>query len=224
MSGGWAPLSDDFEGTAEEAVEVGGEGFVFGYGLLDGFFGGGALVAEVGEGGEDVVYGCALDSGLDGGYGEVVELVFEFDDEALGELFANAGDADELGVVLAANGLDGALGGEAAEYLDGQLGAYAADSDESLEEAFFLAIEEAEEGDLVFADLGVDVEGGFRTDAGEGGEGGDGDDHVIADASGFDDGLAGFLEDELAAEVSDHARAACRMPSRLATRSNVSSA
>ena len=197
-------LADNFEGTAEEAVEVGGQGFVFGYGLLDGFFCGGALVAEVGESGEDVVYCCALNGGLDRGYGEVVELVFEFDDEALGELFANAGDADELGVVLAANGLDGALGGEAAEYLDGQFGADAADGDEALEEALFLAIEEAEEGDLVFADLGMDVEGGFCADAGEGGEGGDGDDDVVAYAGGFDDGLAGFFEDELAAEVSDH--------------------
>ena len=188
-------LADNFEGTAEEAVEVGGQGFVFGYGLLDGFFCGGALVAEVGESGEDVVYCCALNGGLDRGYGEVVELVFEFDDEALGELFAYAGDADELGVILAANGLDGALGGEAAEDFDGQLGAYAADGDEALEEAFFLAVEKSEEGDLVFADLGVDVEGGFCADAGEGGEGGDGDDDVVADAGGFDNGLAGFFED-----------------------------
>ena len=172
--------------------------------MLDGFFGGGALVAEVGEGGEDVVYSCALDCGLDGGYGEVVELVFEFDDEALGELFAYAGDADELGVVLAADGLDGAVGGEAAEDFDGELGTDAADGDEALEEALLLAVEEAKEGDLVFADLGVDVERGFRADAGERGEGGDGDDDVIADAGGFNDGLAGFLEDELAAEVSDH--------------------
>ena len=172
------------------------------------------MVAEIDQCGKNIVHGWSCHGGWRGGDSKVVELVFEFDYEALGELFANAGDADELGVVLSANGLDGALGGEAAEYLDGQFGADAADGDEALEEALFLAIEEAEEGDLVFADLGVDVEGGFCADAGEGGEGGDGDDDVVAYAGGFDDGLAGFFEDELAAEVSDHGWAAVAFPKR----------
>ena len=54
-------------------------------------------------------------------------------------------------------------------------------------------------------------------------EGGNGDSDVVADAGGLDDGLAGLFEDELAAQVSDHA-ALFRIPIRLATRSRVSSA
>jgi hypothetical protein len=52
----------------------------------------------------------------------------------------------------------------------------------------------------------VDVEGSFRAERGQSGKGGHGDDDVVADACGFDDGLAGLFIDELAAEMSDHRR------------------
>ena len=53
-------------------------------------------------------------------------------------------------------------------------------------------------------DLGVDVQRGLRAERGQGGEGGHQDGDVIADAGGLNNGLAGLLEDELAAQVSDH--------------------
>ncbi len=152
-------LADEEQGGAEEGVELVAGGFVFGYGGFEGFLGGGAVVAEVHQGGEDVVGSGAglLRSG--GGVGEGVEFVFEFDDEALGEAFADAGDAGEGGVVLGANGADGALGGEAAEDGEGEFGADAGDGDEAFEELLLGALGESVEGEGVFANLGVDMEG-----------------------------------------------------------------
>ncbi len=140
----------------------------------------------------------------DGRDSEVVELVFEFDDEALGQFFAYAGNARELRVILRADGLHGAIAGEAAEHFDGELGSDAADGDQPLEEALLFALEKTEEGDLIFADLGVDVQRGFRADRRQRRKGGHGDGDVVADASGFNDGLAGLFVDQLAAQVSDH--------------------
>ena len=107
-------------------------------------------------------------------------------------------------VVLAANGLHGAFGVESAQNFDGQLGAYAVDGDQALEKTFLFALEKAEEGDLIFADLGVDVERSLRPHARQRRKRRHGDGDVVSDAGGFDDGLAGFFVDELAAEVSDH--------------------
>ncbi len=70
---------------------------------------------------------------------------------------------------------------------------------------FSCGLGEAEEGDLVLADVGVDVEGGLGTVGWEGGEGGDADGDVVANASAFDDGLVGGLGEEASAEVGDHA-------------------
>src|SRR5579859_8063141 len=109
-------------------------------------------------------------------------------------------------MILRANGLHGALGREARQDLDGQLGAYAADGDESFKETLLIAIEKAEEGNLIFADLRVDVEGGFRTDARERGEGRHGDDDVVPHACGFDDGLARLFMNQFAAKMRDHLR------------------
>ena len=206
MTALWALSADELEGVAEEGVEVFAGGGVSFYGGFDGFDGGGALVAEVDEGGEDIFRsGAEFGGGRGGGgRGEVVELVFEFDDEALGEFFAYAGDAGEAGVVLRADGGYGALGAEAAEHFDGEFWADAGDGDEALEEALLVEVEEAEEGDGVFTDLGVDVEGDLRAFCRERGEGGDADGDVITDTGAFDDGLAWLLDDEDAAEVSDH--------------------
>ena len=90
--------------------------------------------------------------------GEVVELVLEFEDDALGGLLADAGDAGEGGVVAGTNGSDETVGTDAAQDCDGELGADAADGEEFFEEAFLLSLGEAEERDLVFADVGVNVQ------------------------------------------------------------------
>ncbi len=157
-------LADGGHGGAEEGFEVAGGVGVFGDGGFDGLLRDGAGVAEVDQGGEGVVAGGAVvwaSGGGGDGYGEVVEFVFELEDDALGGLFADAGDAGEGGVVAGADGGDEAVGVDAAEDRDGELGADAGDGEELFEEAFFLGLGEAEEGDLVFADVGVDVEGGF---------------------------------------------------------------
>ena len=96
-------------------------------------------------------------------------------------------------------------GVDAAEDGDGELGADAADGEELFEEAFLLGFGEAEEGDLVFADVGVDVQGGFGAFVGKRGEGGDADGDVVAHASAFYDGLVRGFGEEASAEVGDHA-------------------
>ncbi len=174
-------------------------------GGLDGALGDGAGVAEVDEGGEGVVAGGAVVGGGCGGRGgHVVELVFEFEDDALGGLFADAGDAGEGGVVGGADGGDEAVGVDAAEHGDGELGADAGDGEEFLEEALLLRLGEAEEGDLVLADVGVDVQAGLGAFGRERGEGGDADGGVVADAGALDDGLVGRFGEQAAAEESDH--------------------
>src|SRR5277367_3431773 len=110
----------------------------------------------------------------------------------------------EGGVVLGADSGDGALGVESAEDGHGELGADSGDGDEALEEALLVAVDEAVEGEEVFAHLGVDVEGNFGPFGGKRGEGGDADDDVVANASGFDDGLAGLFREEASAKVGDH--------------------
>jgi len=139
------------------------------------------------------------------GGGEVVELVFEFEDDALGGFFSDAGDAGEGGVVAGTDGGDEAVGADAAEDGDGELGADAGDGEEFFEEAFLPGLGETEEGELVFADVGVDVEGGFGTFGGEGGEGGDADGYVVANAGALEDGLVRGFREEASAEVGNHA-------------------
>src|SRR5216683_3153710 len=200
--------ADGGHGGSEEGFEVVGGIGVLGDGGFDGLLGYGAGVAEVDEGGEGVVSGGAAmgtSSGGGDGYGEVVELVLEFEDYALGGLLAYARDSGEGGVVAGADGGDEAVGGDAAEDGDGQLGAYAGDGQELLEEALLLGFGEAEEGYLVFADVGVDVEGRFGAVGRKSGEGGDADGDVVAYAGGLDDGLVGGFREEAAAEVGKHA-------------------
>jgi hypothetical protein len=108
-------------------------------------------------------------------------------------------------VVARADSGDEAAGVDAAEDRDGELRADAGDGEELFEEAFFLRLGEAEEGDLVFADVGVNVEGGFGVFSGECGEGGDADGDVVAHAGTLDDGLVRGFGEETSAEVSDHA-------------------
>ena len=69
----------------------------------------GALVAQIDERGEHIVHGRAFYGMRRGSDGKVIELVFELDHQALGQLFADAGNARELRVVLRADGLHGVL-------------------------------------------------------------------------------------------------------------------
>ncbi|MCU1248659.1 MAG: hypothetical protein JWQ49_1688 [Edaphobacter sp.] len=165
-------------------------------------------VAEVDQGGQGVVARGAVmhSAGCDGdGCGEVVELVLQLKNDALRGFLADAGDAGEGGVVAGTDGGDEAIRADAAQDGDGELGADAADGEELLEEAFFLGLGEAEESDLVFADVGVDVQVGFGALAGECGESGDTDGDVVANAGALDDSLVRSFGEETSAEVSNHA-------------------
>jgi hypothetical protein len=108
-------------------------------------------------------------------------------------------------MILRAEGGDEAIGRKAALDGDGEFGADAADGDEALEDALVVAIEEAVEGEDVFADLGVDVECNFGAFGGERGVGADADGDVVADAGGLHDDLLGLLGEEASTEVRDHA-------------------
>lgn len=96
-------------------------------------------------------------------------------------------------MIAGADGGDETTGVDAAEDRDGQFGADAGDGEELFKEALLLSFGEAEEGNLVFADVGVDMERGFGAFAGQSGEGGYADGDVVAYARAFEDGLIGRL-------------------------------
>jgi hypothetical protein len=85
-------------------------------------------------------------------------------------------------------------GRKPAQHLDGQLGADAAHRDQPLKETLLFALEKAEERNLVFADLGVNVQRGLGAQRGQRRKRGHGDGDVVADAGRLDDGLAGLFE------------------------------
>ena len=92
------------------------------------------MIAQVGQRGEHVVNGGTLRGGLRRRNGKVIELVFELHHQALGQLFANAGNMRQLRMILAANGLNYAFRIETAENLDSQLRTDPADGNQPLEE------------------------------------------------------------------------------------------
>ena len=69
-------------------------------------------------------------------------------------------------MISGADGSDEASSVHATEDGDGELGADAGDGEEFFKEALLGDLEEAEEGELVFADVGVDVEAGLGALAG----------------------------------------------------------
>ena len=105
-----------------------------------------------------------------------------------------------------ADGGDEAVGVDAGKDGDGEPGADAGDGEETLEEALFVEVVETVEGELIFGDLGEDVEFGFGALARESGKGGDGDGDVVAYAGALEQGLRGGFGEEGAAEVGDHVR------------------
>ena len=121
------------------------------------------------------------------------EFVAEFEDHALGGLFADAGNASDAGDVVVADGSDHFVGGHAAEDGDGELWTDAAYCDQLFEELFFGGTEESVERDLIFADVSVDVQGDLAAEAGQVRECWNGDGDVVAYAGGFDYGLVGML-------------------------------
>ena len=69
----------------------------------------GALVAQIDQRGEHILHRRSLHGRRHRRHGKVVQLVFQLHHEALGQLFAHAGNARQLRVILAADGLHRAL-------------------------------------------------------------------------------------------------------------------
>jgi len=113
--------------------------------------------------------------------------------QALGQALADARDLGKGGMVLAADGSDGALRIEAAEDGYSEFGSDARDGDEALEETLFFAFEKAEESNLILADLRVNVQRGLCADGRQRSECRHRNGDVVADAGGLDNGLAGLF-------------------------------
>jgi hypothetical protein len=200
--------ADGEHGGAEEGFEVLASPGVLRDGALDGLLRDRARVAQVDQGGERIVARRAVmraGSGSGDGDCEVVQLVFEFEHNALGSLLTNPRNPRQCSVVAGADGRDEAVAADAAEDSDGELGADAADGEQLLKEPSFLGFGEAEQRDLVFANVRVNVQRGLSALRRKRRKRSDGDGHVVAHARAFEDGLIGGLREEASAEVSDHA-------------------
>jgi hypothetical protein len=198
-------LSQELQAAPEERFEL--LGSAGGFGFAHGGFGIGAGGTEVKQRGKDILLngvegGRGWGGAAGGGYGN--HLVAQFEDHAFGGLLAHSRDAYKLFDGAVAKGVDKVGSGEAGENGDGQFGADAGYADELLEHSLFVLGEEAEEGEGVFADVGVDTEAHFGTYVGKAGVGGDGDREIVADASGFHNGLVGVLFEERSTNVSNH--------------------
>src|ERR1035441_2490292 len=197
-------LSDYLESSAEEQIEVACEGLVFGNRLLDRLLRCRPLIAEIHQSRKHVIHSRAMNRRLCGGDRKIVELIFKFNHQPLSQLFAHARYAGQLSMILSANGLDRPLRREPAEHFDRELGTHTADRDQPPKQPLLFAIEKAEQGDLIFADLGVDVKRYFCAHHRQRCEGGHGDRDVVSHPGSLDDGLAGLLVDQLAAQMSNH--------------------
>jgi hypothetical protein len=177
-----------------------------GFGLADGGFGIGAGGTEVEKRGKNVFFdgveGRGGGGGTGGGNGN--HFVAQFENHALSGLLADAGDAHELLDGTVAEGVDEIGSGEAGKNGDSQFGADAGNADELLEHHLFILREEAEESESILTDVGVNAEADLRADVRKASVGGDGDGEIVADASGFHNGLVGVLFEERSANVSNH--------------------
>ena len=93
---------------------------------------------------------------------------------------------------------------QAGQNRDRQLGTDTAYRNQSFENRFLFAGQEAEESQRVLANMGVDAKFNFGAGFGERGKCGDGNQDVVADTGGFHNHLVGVLFENLAAEEGYH--------------------
>ena len=148
--------------------EVGGAGNfgAGGMGLVDEAvgFGGGESEGGKGEG------GIVQEGALGGALGEV-GFIAQFEQDALGALFADAGNAGQSGKVVLGEGSAEFGGGQGAEDGEGEFGADAVDAQQEAEVAAFVGGGKAVEFPRILADGQVGKEGGARAEGGQGGGG-----------------------------------------------------
>ncbi len=127
-------------------------------------------------------------------------------DDSLGELGADPGRAGDHGVVAARHGAMEVVAGQGREDGEGDPGADALDRGQEPEPVALLARGEADQADVVLADLHHRVEDDLAADRAERGKGpGRGEDEV-ADSVHVDHRMVGGEAVEEAAELGDHER------------------
>ncbi len=146
-----------------------------------------------------------------GRFSEAFQLIAQFDTHAFSGLLAHAGNLGEPRVIVGANRSHHVGCGNTAKDGDGQLGPNAADGDEFFEELLLFGAQKSVESQRIFADVGMDMQRDFAAHRGQFRKSRNRDGDVVPHACGFDDGLAGMLRDEAAAEMSNHgAVVSCR--------------
>jgi len=179
--------------------------------FIDGFLGFALLVAK-GDEAEDGIHLGFFEGimGTLGGAGGLpgiddADFVFEFEDDALGGLGADAFDAGEGFDVVANDGVFEVGDGHAAEDGKGHLGSDTGDAvDEEAEEVAFVCAEEAVEGMIAFGDVVMGEEGDFSAGMGKFVEGGERDQEGVADAADIDDGMVRHGGVKEATDEGDH--------------------
>ena len=111
------------------------------------------------------------------------QFVAQFQDQALGGLEAEAGDADQGLGVLGGDGAGERVGVHRREDGQGDLGADPRHAEEQFKDLLVAGAGEAEQGDLLGADVGVDVQKRRLALRRQGVERGDGDGDLVADAA-----------------------------------------
>src|SRR3954468_14055592 len=86
-------LTDHLQRATEKRVEISGERLVLRNRTLDRLLRCGSLIAEIDKRGQYIVNGWALHGRRCGCDGEIVQLVLEFNHQALGKFLADAGNA-----------------------------------------------------------------------------------------------------------------------------------
>ncbi len=197
-------LSQELKTFPEERLE--NLGRAGGFGFADGGLGIGAGGAEIEERGQNVLLnsvegGCG-GGGASGGNGD--HFVAEFENHAFGGFLSYTGDADELFDGAVAESVDEIWRGETGKDGNGEFGADSGDADELLEHGLFILGEEAEEGERVFAHVGVDAEANLCADVGQACVGGNGNGEVVTDAACLHNRLGRVFFEERATDESNH--------------------
>lgn len=196
------------QGEAQAFFEVGGgvggEGGEGGAGFAGAEAEAGEHFGELGVEGEDT-----WGQGGVGGDAFEVDFAAQFEDEAFGGFFPDAGDACEARGVAAGDGGAQFVGGGGGEDAEGDFGADAADGEQEFKEGALFDAGEAVEGEEVFADVQVGVEVDFGADFADCAEDGARGEDLEADAAGFDDEVVGASGEECATNGCDHRCVRC---------------
>lgn len=169
-------------------------------------FGGAFVVAQVDEGGLDV----APDAGGRGRSGpfcfdgDGFELVFQFDNHALGGFAADTRNFGEAREIAGANGGNQLFDVHAGKNFQGERGADAGSAEEKFEKMLFALGEKTVEGECIFADMRVNQQGDFGVKFAKRRESGERNGDEIADTANIEYHLVGTFFEKTAAEESDH--------------------